>query len=159
MKIKIISVGKLKEKYLVMGIQEYAKRLSSYASIELIEVKDQKAPENYSDAEIEKVKQVEGQDILNKVSQDDYVIALAIEGKHYSSEVFASHLDQLATYGHSKLCFIIGGSNGISRDVYQRSNELLSFSKMTFPHQLMRLILLEQIYRSYRINRNEPYHK
>lgn len=159
MKIKIVAVGKLKEKYLLMGINEYLKRLSAYANVEIIEVKDEQAPERFSEAEIERVKDIEGQAILNKIQHDEYVIALAIEGQQKSSENLAVHIDQLATYGHSKLCFVIGGSNGLSKKVYERSNELLSFSKFTFPHQLMRLILLEQIYRSFKINRNEPYHK
>ena len=159
MRIKIVSVGKLKEKYLKQGVSEYLKRRSRYAKIEIIEVKDEEAPETYSDTEIEQVKDMEGQGILKKIQPDEYVIALAIEGKQKSSEELANHIDQLATYGHSKVCFVIGGSNGLSKAVYERANELLSFSKLTFPYQLMRIILLEQIYRSFRINRNEPYHK
>jgi 23S rRNA (pseudouridine1915-N3)-methyltransferase len=159
MKIKIISVGKLKEKYLLMGINEYRKRLSAYANLEIIEINDEKAPETFSDKEIEQVKNTEGTNILNRISKDEYVIALAIEGKQASSEDLASKIEQLMIYGKSKICFIIGGSNGLSQDVYNRADELLSFSKMTFPHQLMRLILLEQVYRSFRIMRNEPYHK
>lgn len=157
--ITVISVGKLKEKYLKQGIEEYVKRLSGYAKIELIEVPDEKAPENLSEQEMEQVKEREGERILAKVSDDAHVIALAIEGKMKSSEEFAESLDKLATYGKSKIAFIIGGSLGLSQKVMQRSNESLSFSKMTFPHQLMRLILLEQIYRAFRINRGEPYHK
>jgi 23S rRNA (pseudouridine1915-N3)-methyltransferase len=159
MKIKIVSVGKLKEKYLLMGINEYKKRLSAYATIEIIEINDEKAPENYSEKEIEQVKITEGSNILNKIGRDEYVIALAIEGKQASSVDLAKNIDQLMTYGKSKIAFVIGGSNGLSQEVYARADELLSFSKMTFPHQLMRLILIEQVYRSFKINRNEPYHK
>lgn len=157
--ISIISVGKLKEKYLKEGIQEYSKRLSSYANVQLIEVADEKAPENMSDAEMLQVKQKEGERLLNKINPDTYVIALAIEGKKWTSERFAKELDQLATYGKSKISFVIGGSVGLSKDVLKRANLHLSFSEMTYPHQLMRLILLEQIYRAFRINRGEPYHK
>lgn len=157
--ISIVSVGKLKEKYLKMGIDEYLKRLNSYAKVEVIEVADEKAPEELSESEMIQVKQKEGERILAKVGHDTYVIALAINGKMQSSEDLANTLDKLATYGKSKIAFIIGGSLGLSDEVLKRSNEQLSFSKMTFPHQLMKLILVEQIYRAYRINRGEPYHK
>jgi len=158
-KVKIISVGKIKEKYIQLGIEEFSKRLTPHVKLELIEVKDFKAPQNYSDAEIEKVKEQEGTLILSHVQRDDYLVALAIDANQKSSEAFASHLDQLMTYGHSKVCFVIGGSNGLSNEVYSRSNELLSFSKMTFPHQLMKLVLLEQLFRAIKILKNEPYHK
>jgi len=157
--ISIVTVGKLKEKYLKMGIDEYLKRLNSYAKVEVIEVADEKAPEELSESEMISVKQKEGERILAKIGQDTYVIALAINGKMQSSEGLADTLDKLATYGKSKIAFIIGGSLGLSDEVLKRSNEQLSFSKMTFPHQLMKLILVEQIYRAYRINRGEPYHK
>jgi len=157
--ISIISVGKLKEKYLKAGIDEYLKRLSSYAKVEIIEVSDEKAPEVLSAAEMELVKNKEGEKLLAKLSQETYVIALAIDGKMRSSEELADTIDKLATYGKSKIAFVIGGSLGLSNEVLQRADEKLSFSKMTFPHQLMRLILLEQVYRAFRINRNEPYHK
>jgi 23S rRNA (pseudouridine1915-N3)-methyltransferase len=157
--ISIITVGKLKEKYLKLGIEEYLKRLTAYAKVEVIEVPDEKAPEELSELEMVQVKQKEGERILAKISQDTYVIALAINGKMQSSEELAETLDKLATYGKSKIAFIIGGSLGLSEEVLKRSNEQLSFSKMTFPHQLMKLILIEQIYRAFRINRNEPYHK
>jgi 23S rRNA (pseudouridine1915-N3)-methyltransferase len=157
--ISIITVGKLKEKYLKQGIEEYLKRLTTYAKVEMIEVADEKAPEELSGLEMVQVKQKEGERILAKISQDTYVIALAIQGKLGSSEELADSLDKLATYGKSKIAFVIGGSLGLSEDVIKRSNEQLSFSRMTFPHQLMRLILVEQIYRAFRINRNEPYHK
>ena len=159
MNISIITVGKLKEKYLKQGIDEYLKRLTAYAKVEVIEVADEKAPEELSELEMLQVKQKEGERILAKVSQDTYVIALAIQGKLASSEELADSLDKLATYGKSKIAFVIGGSLGLSEDVLKRSNEQLSFSRMTFPHQLMRLILVEQIYRAFRINRGEPYHK
>lgn len=159
MNISIITIGKLKEKYLKAGIDEYLKRLSSYAKVEVIEMPDEKAPEELSLAEMEQVKQKEGEKLLSKISQDTYVIALAIDGKMKSSEELADSLDKLATYGKSKIAFVIGGSLGLSHEVLNRADERLSFSKMTFPHQLMRLILLEQVYRAFRINRGEPYHK
>ncbi|MDF2855285.1 MAG: rRNA methyltransferase [Neobacillus sp.] len=159
MNISIVTVGKLKEKYLKLGIEEYLKRLTAYAKVEVIEVPDEKAPEELSELEMVQVKQKEGERILAKISQDTYVIALAINGEMQSSEELADTLDKLATYGKSKIAFIIGGSLGLSEEVVKRSNEQLSFSKMTFPHQLMKLILIEQIYRAFRINRNEPYHK
>jgi 23S rRNA (pseudouridine1915-N3)-methyltransferase len=157
--ISIVTVGKLKEKYLKQGIEEYLKRLTAYAKVDVIEVADEKAPEILSELEMVQVKQKEGERILAKISQDTYVIALAIQGKLSSSEELADSLDKLATYGKSKIAFVIGGSLGLSDEVIKRSNEQLSFSRMTFPHQLMRLILVEQIYRAFRINRNEPYHK
>lgn len=159
MHISIVTVGKLKEKYLKQGIAEYVKRLNSYAKIEIFEVPDEKAPEELSEVEMEQVKQKEGERILAKIHQDTYVIALAINGKLKSSEELAENLDKLATYGKSKVAFVIGGSLGLSDEVLKRADEQLSFSKMTFPHQLMRLILVEQIYRAFRINRGEPYHK
>ncbi|MGZ0877499.1 23S rRNA (pseudouridine(1915)-N(3))-methyltransferase RlmH [Priestia megaterium] len=159
MNISIITIGKLKEKYLKQGIQEYLKRLSSYAKVEIIELADEKAPENLSESEMEQVKQKEGERILAKISDDIHVIALAINGKQKSSEELAKEIDSLATYGKSKIAFVIGGSLGLSSEVMKRSNAALSFSKMTFPHQLMRLVLVEQIYRAFRIIRNEPYHK
>ncbi|WP_270180648.1 23S rRNA (pseudouridine(1915)-N(3))-methyltransferase RlmH [Alkalihalobacillus sp. CinArs1] len=159
MNISIVTVGKLKEKYLKQGIAEYTKRLGPYAKIEVIEVPDEKAPENLSEVEMEQVKQAEGNRILSKISPDAHVIALAIQGNMKTSEKLAKDLDQLATYGKSKVAFVIGGSLGLSEDVMTRANDTLSFSKMTFPHQLMRLVLVEQIYRAFKINRGEPYHK
>lgn len=159
MKISIITVGKLKEKYLKQGIDEYLKRLSAYAKVEIIEVADEKAPEHLSEAEMEEVKWKEGERILSHLSEDTYIITLEISGRMLNSEQLAAKIDELGTYGKSKLAFIIGGSLGLSKQVQNRSDLALSFSKMTFPHQLMRLILLEQIYRAYRINRGEPYHK
>ncbi|MCA0170717.1 23S rRNA (pseudouridine(1915)-N(3))-methyltransferase RlmH [Bacillus sp. RAR_GA_16] len=159
MNISIVTVGKLKEKYLKQGIEEYTKRLGPFAKIDVIEVPDEKAPENLSETEMQQVKKAEGDRILSKISPDAHVIALAINGKMKSSEQLAHDLDQLATYGKSKIAFVIGGSLGLSYDVLQRANDTLSFSKMTFPHQLMRLILVEQVYRAFKINRGEPYHK
>ena len=158
MKIKIISVGKIKERYLVEGIEEYAKRLSRYCNLELVEVSDEKAPENLSEKDKEKVKEIEGKRILEKIN-NEYIISLAIKGKTFSSEELASKIMDITTYSSSNICFVIGGSLGLSKEVLNKSNLKLSFSKMTFPHQLMKLILLEQIYRSFRINNNEPYHK
>ncbi|SFB30575.1 23S rRNA (pseudouridine1915-N3)-methyltransferase [Lentibacillus halodurans] len=159
MKISIIAVGKLKEKYLKRGIEEYLKRLGSYAKVQIVEVADEKAPENMSEAEMREVKRKEGERILSNISQDTYVITLEIGGKMLSSEKFAAKLDELATYGNSKIAFVIGGSVGISESVQKRRDLALSFSKMTFPHQMMRMILLEQVYRAFRIVRGEPYHK
>lgn len=159
MNISIVTVGKLKEKYLKQGIDEYLKRLSSYAKLEIIEVADEKAPEELSAVEMQQVKEKEAERILAKIHPDTYVIALAIDGKMKSSEELADGLDKLATYGKSKIAFVIGGSLGLADSVLNRADEKLSFSKMTFPHQLMRLVLVEQVYRAFRIIRGEPYHK
>lgn len=159
MNIQIVSVGKLKEKYLKMGIEEYTKRLGAYAKVDVVEVPDEKAPEQLSPADMEIVKKKEADRILAKIGADTYVIALAIEGKMKSSEQLASDLESLMTYGRSKIAFVIGGSLGLHEDVMKRSDEKLSFSKMTLPHQLMKLVLVEQIYRSFRIIKGEPYHK
>jgi len=158
MKITIISVGKIKEKYLLEGINEYSKRLSKYTKIELIEVSDERAPETLSDKEIEIVKNKEGKKILSKI-KDGFTIALVIDGNQLSSVDLANKIEEIKTYKSSHITFIIGGSNGLSNEVINKSNYKLSFSNFTFPHQLMRLILLEQIYRSIRILNNEPYHK
>lgn len=159
MNITIVSVGKLKEKYLKMGIDEYVKRLGGYAKIDLIEVPDEKAPEQLSEAEMDIVKKKEGERILAKISQDAYVIALAINGKMKTSEQMATDIESLMTYGKSKITFVIGGSLGLHDDVLKRADEQQSFGKMTLPHQLMKLVLVEQIYRSFRIMKGEPYHK
>ena len=159
MNITIVSVGKLKEKYLKMGIDDYVKRLGGYAKIDLIEVADEKAPEQLSDAEMEIVKKKEGERILAKISTDTYVIALAINGKMKTSEQMAADLESLMTYGKSKIAFVIGGSLGLHEDVLKRADEQQSFGKMTLPHQLMKLVLVEQVYRSFRIMKGEPYHK
>jgi len=159
MNITIISVGKLKEKYLKQGIDEYVKRLGAYATINLVEVADEKAPENLSEAQMLEVMNKEGERIHSKIHPDTYVITLEIKGKQVTSEQLASQLDNLATHGKSKITFVIGGSLGLSEAVLKRSDFALSFSKMTLPHQLMRLVLVEQVYRAFRINRDEPYHK
>lgn len=159
MNIKLITVGKLKEKYLVQGINEYVKRLGAYGKIQIIEVPDEKAPENLSEAQMIQVKEKEGERILGKIKDGEYVFALAIEGKNPGSEAFAKQLEQLQIQGKSQFVFVIGGSLGLSQAVMQRSNAQISFGKMTYPHQLMRLILVEQIYRAMRINHGEPYHK
>ena len=159
MNITIVSVGKLKEKYLEMGIDEYVKRLGGYAKIDVIEVPDEKAPEQLSEAEMDIVKKKEGERILAKISQDAYVIALAINGKMKTSEQMAADIESLMTYGKSKITFVIGGSLGLHEDVLKRADEQQSFGKMTLPHQLMKLVLVEQIYRCFRIMKGEPYHK
>ncbi len=159
MNIKIISVGKIKEDYLKTGIKEYAKRLSKYCNLEMTEVKDEKAPENLSEKDIEIIKNIEGKRILSKINNKEYIISLAINGKQLSSIALANKMNDILNYHSSEICFIIGGSLGLSREVLNKAHFRLSFSNMTFPHQLMKLILLEQIYRSFRINNNDPYHK
>ncbi|MCT4633402.1 MAG: 23S rRNA (pseudouridine(1915)-N(3))-methyltransferase RlmH [Firmicutes bacterium] len=159
MKITILTVGKIKEKYFVNAIKEYTKRLSKYCSLKEIEVSDEKAPENLSEKDMEIVKNKEGERILKNIKDSSHVIALAIEGKQKSSEELASRIEKLGVSGKSDIVFIIGGSLGLSDAVYKRADELLSFSKMTFPHQLMKVVLLEQVYRAFRIIKNEPYHK
>lgn len=159
MNIKIITVGKLKEKYLKMGIDEYTKRLGAYCKIELIEVPDEKAPEKLSEAEMLQVKEKEGERILAKIPENAYVFALAIEGKQRTSAEFSKEIEQLGIQGKSNLVFVIGGSLGLSQVVMKRSNTPISFGKMTLPHQLMRLVLVEQVYRGFRIMKGEPYHK
>lgn len=159
MNIRLITVGKIKEKYIQEGIKEYSKRLSRYCSLEIVEIDDEKAPENLSEKEMDIVKQKEGERILSKIPQNSFVISLVIQGKQLSSEELAEKIDSLMIEGISDITFIIGGSLGLSDEVIMRSNFKLSFSKMTFPHQLMRMILLEQIYRAWRIIKNEPYHK
>ncbi len=159
MKIVIIGVGKIKEKFIREGINEYKKRLSRYCKLEIIEVADEKAPENLSQKEIELVKDKEGKRILSKIPKSSYIISLDIQGEKISSEDFSKKLGDLSLRGKSNITFIIGGSLGLSKEVVNKSDFKLSFSKMTFPHQLMRLVLLEQIYRSFRIMKGEPYHK
>lgn len=159
MQIKIISVGKLKEKYLKQGIEEYAKRLGKYCKFEVVEVPDEKAPENLSEAEMLIVKDKEGERILGKIRDTEYVFALTLDGKLYSSEEFAATIDQLTTQGKSQITFVIGGSLGLADKVINRANTKISFGKMTYPHQLMRLILTEQIYRGFRIIHGHAYHK
>ena len=159
MKITLITVGKIKEKYFTDAIAEYAKRLSRYCKLEIIEVADEKTPDGASEALENQIKEKEGERILSKVPDSAYVIALAIEGKELSSEELADKMEKWNVGGISHLVFIIGGSLGMTPKVLNRADYKLSFSKMTFPHQLMRVVLLEQIYRSFRIRNNEPYHK
>lgn len=159
MKVKIIGVGKIKKKFFVQGIAEYAHRLQSFCDLQIVEVNDEKAPENLSAAQMQQVKDLEGQRILAKIKPDEYVFALAIKGRELSSPQLAAQIDELVTYGHSKLTFVIGGSLGLSPAVLQRAQLQLSFGKFTMPHQLMRLVLTEQIYRAFMINAGNPYHK
>lgn len=159
MKITLITVGKIKEKYLKDAIAEYSKRLSKYCKLEIIEVADEKTPDNASEAMEEIIRVKEAEKILKYVKKDAYVVTLEIQGKELSSEEFAEKIERLGIQGTSHMIFIIGGSIGLGEEVLGKSDFALSFSKMTFPHQLMRVILLEQIYRSYRIINGEPYHK
>ncbi len=159
MKIRLLTVGKIKEKYLRDAIAEYSKRLSRYCKLEILEAADEKTPDHASEALEEQIKKKEGDRILNFISDSDYVIALDLKGEMLTSEEFAQRIDRLGIQGVSTIDFIIGGSLGLSEEVRRRADLKVSFSKMTFPHQLMRVIFLEQLYRSYRIIRNEPYHK
>lgn len=159
MNVRIIGVGKIKEKYIQQGIMEFEKRLKGYCNLEIIEVKDEKSPENLSDKEMEIVKQKEGERILSKIPQNSYVISLEITGKQLSSEDLSKMMEDLMVNGINDITFLIGGSLGLSKEISEKSHFKLSFSKMTFPHQLMRLILLEQIYRGFKIMNGEPYHK
>ena len=158
MKIKILCVGKIKEKFFNEALLEYKKRLSGYCKIEIIEVSDEKIKyENDSNKEIAMKK--EGERLLAKIKDNDYLITLEIRGEKMSSENLANKINKLSIEGVSNIVFLIGGSYGINKEVRNRSNFSLSFSEMTFPHQLMRVVLLEQIYRTFKINKNEPYHK
>lgn len=159
MKITVVCVGKIKEKYFTMAIDEYSKRLSRYCKLNIIEVPDEKTPDNASEAEELQIKKKEGERILSHIKDSEYVIALAIQGKMLDSVELAKKLESLGTYGDSSITFVIGGSLGLADEVLKRANMKLSFSPMTFPHQLMRVVLLEQVYRAYRINCGEPYHK
>ena len=159
MKITLITVGKIKEKYLKDAIAEYSKRLSRYCKLEIVEVADEKTPDNASDTVEDTIRDKEGERILKYIKEDAYVITLEIAGKMLTSEEMAEKIEKLGVQGTSHIIFIIGGSIGLGREILKRSDYALSFSKMTFPHQLMRVILLEQIYRSYRIINHEPYHK
>lgn len=158
-RIRIICVGKIKEKYFVMAVAEYQKRLSKYCRLELIELPDEKTPDGASELMMDGIRKKEADRILKSIGEEDYVIALEIQGKMLDSVELAQNIQKLAVNGKSSLAFIIGGSLGLHENVCRRAQEHLSFSKMTFPHQLMRVILLEQIYRSYRILCGEPYHK
>ena len=159
MKITILTVGKIKEKYLRDAIAEYSKRLSRYAKLEIIEVADEITPDIASETVETNIKNKEAERLLKYIRDDAYLITLEIKGKQLTSEELAQKIDTLGVQGTSHIIFVIGGSLGLGEEVLKRSNYALSFSKMTFPHQLMRVILLEQIYRSYRIISHEPYHK
>ena len=159
MKITIITVGKIKEKYLKDAIAEYSKRLGKYCKLEIVEVADEKTPDNASEVVEDSIRSKEAERILKYVKDDAYVVTLEINGKQLTSEELADKIEKLGVQGTSHITFIIGGSIGLGKEVLAKSNYALSFSKMTFPHQLMRVILLEQIYRSYRIINGEPYHK
>lgn len=160
MDIKIAAVGKIKEKFYKDAIDEYLKRMQTYNKVEIIEVADEMAAENLSEKELEQVKEKEGERILGKISKEDYVVSLEILGKQIDSIEFAKFIENEMAEGFGRnLVFVIGGSNGLAKEVSQRSNKKLSFGKMTYPHQLMRVILTEQIYRAYRIINGHPYHK
>ena len=159
MKIKVVTVGKLKEKYLKDGIEEYLKRISRFAKFQMIELADEKTPDKASESENQKILEIEGQRILSKVGDRDFVIVLAIEGKTFSSEEFSKQLEEASIKGFSTLTFIIGGSLGLAQDVKNRANLSVSFGRLTLPHQLMRLVLVEQIYRAFTIQQGSPYHK
>lgn len=159
MNITVITVGKIKEKYLKDAIDEYSKRLTRYCRLEIVEVPDEKTPDNASDKEEIQIKEKEGEAILKHIKDNMFVIALHIKGKMLSSEELSAFIKASAVKGESNLAFIIGGSLGLSDQVVKRADYKLSFSPMTFPHQLMRVILLEQVYRGFRIINGEPYHK
>ncbi|VTS47887.1 rRNA large subunit methyltransferase [Streptococcus porcinus] len=159
MKVKIISVGKLKEKYLKDGITEYQKRLSRFCQFEVIELIDEKTPENASQAENTKILAKEAERIQKKIGSRDFIIALAIEGKQFPSEVFSQQITNITVQGYSNITFIIGGSLGLDASLKKRANVLMSFGLLTLPHQLMRLVLVEQIYRAFMIQEGSPYHK
>ncbi|HET3077236.1 TPA: 23S rRNA (pseudouridine(1915)-N(3))-methyltransferase RlmH [Streptococcus pneumoniae] len=159
MKIKVVTVGKLKEKYLKDGIAEYSKRISRFAKFEMIELSDEKTPDKASESENQKILEIEGQRILSKIADRDFVIVLAIEGKTFFSEEFSKQLEETSIKGFSTLTFIIGGSLGLSSSVKNRANLSVSFGRITLPHQLMRLVLVEQIYRAFTIQQGFPYHK
>jgi len=156
--ITVLAVGKLKEDYLVRGTREYLKRLSSYAKVSLVEIADQRIPERPTRQEQLRILENEEKNILRQLKEDAYIIALDIQGATYSSEEMAAKIDQVVLTGKSHLVFIIGGTLGLSENILQRAHLRLSFSNLTFPHQLFRLILLEQIYRWFKIQRGEPYH-
>ena len=159
MNIQVICIGKLKEKYWVDAINEYSKRLSRFCNLDIVELKESLLPQNASKKDEENVKMAEGKEILKAVKEGTYVITLEIQGKQLSSEELSEKIDKLGLEGHSNITFIIGGSLGLSKEVSARADFKLSFSKMTFPHQMMRVVLLEQIYRAFKISRNETYHK
>ncbi len=159
MNITILTVGKIKEKFFRQAIDEYAKRLSGYAKVEQIEVKDEKEPNNASPKDLELIKEKEGQAILAKIKPQQYVITLEVKGEALTSVELSQKIETLMNHGSSDIVFVIGGSNGLGQAIKQRSNYELSFSNMTYPHQLMKVVLLEQIYRAFKIMKGEAYHK
>lgn len=159
MKVTVLAVGKVKDKYLQLGIEEFTKRLSRFCKLELVEVKDEALSERLSAKDLDLVRQREGNLILSKLPDGAYVIVMDIDGKQLSSEQLADAMEDVTTYGQNHIVFVIGGSVGLADEVKMRADLRLSFSKMTFPHQLFKLMLLEQIYRAFKINANESYHK
>lgn len=159
MNINIVCVGKIKENYLQKAVEEYSKRLSLFCKLSILEVPEEKAPDSLSKKEIEQVKNIEGSNILKQIKDNMYCIVLEIKGKMLTSEELSNMVSSLAIEGKSNITFVIGGSHGLSVDVIKRANMWMSFSPLTFPHQLMRVILLEQVYRSFKIINNQTYHK
>ncbi len=159
MNIDIISIGKIREKYIKLGVDEFKKRLQPYSKLSFHALREEHVQDTMSEAEIEQVKEKEGEKILQRLKENSYIIALDVQGKQLSSEQFAQRLKDISFQGKNSVSFIIGGANGLSKEVLAKADERLSFSAMTFPHQLMQLILLEQLYRAFKIQRNEPYHK
>ncbi len=157
--IKIVAIGKIKEKALKMQIDEFSKRLQTYTKLEVIEVNDEAAPQKCKQAEMDKIIKVEGERVLQKIKEKEYVILLDLHGKMMSSEEFAKKLDQIPTYGQSDITFVIGGSLGVSNELIARSQLRWKLSDLTFTHQMVRVLILEQIYRAFKINNNETYHK
>lgn len=157
--INIICVGKLKEKYLQDALSEYSKRLSKYCNLNIIELPDEKLPNNLNDSLINQIKQKESNNILSHIEKGSYVLALDLKGKQFSSEEFSKKITDISQNSFSSITFIIGGTLGLYENVLKNSNELICFSKMTFPHQLIRIFLLEQIFRAFKISNNETYHR
>lgn len=157
--IDIICVGKIKEHYLKDAISEYTKRLSKYCSLSIIELSDEQVPNNLNNSLSEKIKQSESDNILSHAKKDSYIICLDLKGKQYTSEQFSEKIENIALNGKSNITFIIGGTLGVTENLRNKSNELICFSKMTFPHQLIRVFLLEQIFRAFKISNNETYHR
>ena len=159
MKVRILTIGKLKEKYLVNGINEYVKRLNAYCKVEMVEVLDEPIPDNASENVENIIKDKEADKIVSKIKDDEYVIVLDLHGKEIDSVQFSKHIENCMIQGKSTITFVIGGSLGLGKSLLQRANYRLCFSQMTFPHQLMKLILVEQIYRAFKIMNNQTYHK
>ena len=159
LRINVICVGKIKEKYLQDAIQEYSKRLSKYCTLNIVELNDEKVPQNLNDSLINQIKEKESNNIISHIDKNSYVLALDLKGKQYSSEDFSKKINDISLNSSSSITFIIGGTLGLSENVLNNSNELICFSKMTFPHQLIRVFLLEQIFRAFKISNNETYHR